>query len=377
MQNRRNFTKNIISIGLTGEAVKSGLLLANNDKSSESGAVFSISNDIAENRLLIFRRYPNGLLTAFNSISTGGTGTGSNLGSQGALGINRARNIVFAVNPGSDSISSFYMSKNGPVLLQEIDSGGAQPVSLSVGHRFVYVLNNGAKKGKTDQISGFSFNPSNLRLTPIESSIRELSEENVSPAQISFDPEQKQLLVTEKTTNLIDVFPVNADGTTGVVNEQTSSGRRPFGFGFSQKNKVIVSEAGTDSTSSYILDNVNSKLTVVSPCVPNGGPGACWVSVTQDGRFAYVSNFSSSVITGFKITTASNLVALNGNKFATPTAGNPIDSAIAGNRFFYVLSHFQNKYTVLAAYQIQIDGGLRPIGQISGLPLSMVGLVAI
>jgi 6-phosphogluconolactonase (cycloisomerase 2 family) len=100
------------------------------------------------------------------------------------------------------------------------------------------------------------------------------------------------------------------------------------------------------------------------------------VSVTQNGRYAYVSNFDSSQLTGFQVSDTGRLSPMLPAIFATPVVGNPIDSAIVGNRFFYLLSHFRNQTTVLSAFRINADGSLRPIGQISGLPLSTVGLAA-
>lgn len=340
------------------------------------GGVYTLSNDAADNRLLFYLRQPNGAISFVNSIATGGKGTGQNLGSQGALAMNAARNMIFAVNAGSNQISSFAINQQRQGLLQVIDSGGLVPISLTVGRYYVYALNNGSLKGDVDQISGFQINAQNRRLSPIENSTADLSAANVSPAQVSFDPLQNHLVVTEKATSKIDVFPVNRDGTTGPIQIQPANGRTPYGFGFSPLSTLISSEFGSNAVSSYLLNEKDGALKVVSPSVSNGGPGACWVSVTQNGRIAYVSNFDSGTITGFQVGTNGKLTPLPGASFITPTVGNPIDLAIVGNLYLYVLTHFQNKSVVLAAYRIGVNGSLTPIGQITGLPLSTVGLVA-
>ena len=340
------------------------------------GGVYTLNNDAADNRLLFYLRQPNGAISFVKSISTGGKGTGQNLGSQGALAMNAARNMVFAVNAGSNQISAFSFVNQQQKLMQVIDSGGRVPISLTVGRFYLYALNHGALSGDVDQISGFSINPKSRLLSPIENSTAELSAANVSPAQVSFDPLQNHLVVTEKATSKIDVFPVNRDGTTGLIQTQPANGRTPYGFSFSPHSTLITSEFGTNSVSSYLLNEQTGALKVVSPSISNGGPGACWVSVTQNGRYAYVSNFDSGTITGFQVGTDGKLTPLPVPNFVTPTVGNPIDSAIVANNYLYVLTHFQNTSVVLSAYRIGAGGSLTPIGQITGLPLSTVGLVA-
>lgn len=340
------------------------------------GGVYTLNNDLAENRLFFYLRQPNGAISFVNSFATGGKGTGHHLGSQGALAMNAARSMIFAVNAGTNQISSFAINQKKHSLLQVIDSGGLVPISLTVGRYYLYALNNGSQKGDVDQISGFQVNVQNRRLSPIENSTADLSAANVKPAQVSFDPLQNHLVVTEKSTSKIDVFPVNRDGTTGPILVQPASGRTPYGFGFSPRSTLITSEVGSNSVSSYLLNEQNGSLKVISPSVSNGGPGACWVSVTQNGRFAYVSNFDSGTITGFQVGDNGKLTPLPTPSFMTPTVGNPIDSAIVANRYLYVLTHFRNTSVILAAYRIGVNGSLTPIGQITGLPLSTVGLAA-
>jgi hypothetical protein len=373
MQSRRAFNRSGLYSAATLLASQ-GRSLYGNSPAGDWGGVVTINNDATTNRLLFYSRNAYGQLRFVRSVATGGKGSGGNLGSQGAISLNAGGNIIFAVNAGSNSITSFVFSKNVPVVQQLIDSGGVRPISLTVGRRFVYVVNNGAKMGSVDQINGFAVNPRSLNLAPLENGISDLSADDVSPGQISLDPAQKNLIVTEKATNLIDVFPLDSDGSTGQLNSLQSSGKRPFGFGFSGSQTIVVSEAASATTSSYRLNSQTSTLSVVTPGLSNNGPGACWVSVTQNGRYAYVSNFDSSQLTGFQVSDTGRLSPLPPAIFATPVVGNPIDSAIVGNRFFYLLSHFRNLNVVLSAFRINADGSLRPIGQISGLPLSTVGL---
>lgn len=51
------------------------------------------------------------------------------------------------------------------------------------------------------------------RLVGIPNSIRYLSATNTGPSSLAFSPDGRFLLVTEKVTNNIDMFPVNSDGS--------------------------------------------------------------------------------------------------------------------------------------------------------------------
>jgi hypothetical protein len=52
--------------------------------------------------------------------------------------------------------------------------------------------------------------------------------------------------------------------------------------------------------SSYLV-SANGALQVVSPAVPTTETAACWVVVTNDGRFAYTANAGSGSVSGLAI----------------------------------------------------------------------------
>ncbi len=78
-----------------------------------------------------------------------------------------------------------------------------------------------------------------------------LSQDNTSPAQIEFSTDGYVLVVTEKGTSIIDTYVVDDNGLAGPPNFFASEGTVPFGFSFSKRNRLYVSEAGTSSASSY------------------------------------------------------------------------------------------------------------------------------
>src|SRR6266853_3558679 len=95
-----------------GRAVWAGALLAFSLFVSQSafaddnpGAVYAMTNAAAGNSILIFTRAANGALANAGSIATGGLGTGSGLGSQGALALTSDQRWLLAVNAGSNDIT--------------------------------------------------------------------------------------------------------------------------------------------------------------------------------------------------------------------------------------------------------------------------------
>ena len=112
-------------------------------------------------------------------------------------------------------------------------------------------------------------------------------------------------MVTEKNTNLIDIYEVDDDsGRVSGPSSHASSGATPFGFGFDERDHLIVSEAfggATDQSavSSYELDD--EELEPITPSAATTETAACWIVVTDDGRFTYTTNTGSGSISGYRI----------------------------------------------------------------------------
>ena len=179
---------------------------------------------------------------------------------------------LFAVNPGSDSISSFRVSGHGLELIDTDPSGGDQPISLTVHDGLLYVLNAGG----AGDITGHRISRHG-DLSPLVGSTRPLSGAGAGPAQVSFDPSGETLVVTEKNTNLIDTYEV--DGDTGLASgpsPQASAGATPFGFAFDGRGHLIVSEAfggapDQSAVSSYAVDD--GLIDAISPSVGDDRDG--------------------------------------------------------------------------------------------------------
>jgi 6-phosphogluconolactonase (cycloisomerase 2 family) len=253
--------------------------------------------------------------------------------------------------------------------LSKVASGGAFPTSIAVNGDLVYVLN---ARG-TPNVNGFRLNADGT-LTALANSTRNLpGGAGAAPADVRFSQDGTLLLVTETGTNQIDVFQVQNDGsiTEGVA--MAASGKKPFGVEFATRDRVIVTEAGTASVSSYNLNDSNG-LETISASVPNHQMASCWVALTNDKTFAYVSNTGSGTISSYQVDQHGNLTLAKAVAAATEIATSaPIDSAMSDDsKFLYVLESTLGKILVFS-----VDGpNLTRVAVVGGLPTSIQGIAA-
>src|SRR5207302_779857 len=119
------------------------------------------------------------------------------------------------------------------------------------------------------------------------------------PGQIQIDPSGHYVLVTEKLTNLIDVYRIQPHGSLSGPTTFPSAGALPFGMAFrhawAPEEFVVADAAGgvnnTGGATAYRL--VNGAVQLVSGPVFNNQIAPCWTVITDDGRFAYVSDADS------------------------------------------------------------------------------------
>jgi len=331
-----------------------------------AGAVYTLTNQAAGNQVAVFNRAGDGGLTSAGTFATGGTGTSAGLGSEGALALDG--HFLFAVNAGSNDVSVFQVDPQGLSLVSRTPSGGTRPISVTVSRNVVYVLNAGG----AGNITGFTVG-STGGLTQIAGSTRSLSGANVGPAEVSFSPDGRQLVVTEKSTSLLDVYPVDRNGVAGELTSNTSAGGTPFGFAFGPRDLLFVSEAAAPgSASSYALSN-NGSFRVISGAVLTHQGAPCWAVVTADRRFGYTGNGSGSV-SGFSIAPNGSIRLLGDG--ATALIGSGVnDIALSANsRYLYVLQ--TGGARAIHAFRIQNDGSLEALGAVGGLPAGIQGLAA-
>ena len=323
---------------------------------------------------MVYSRSHNGSLSLMGSYPTGGTGSGDGLGSQGAVVLSGG--YIYTVNAGSDDISVLKINGSSVSVTDTKASGGMRPVSLTVHHNLLYVLNAGGD----GNITGFRINKGKGSLTQIPNSTKQLSGSGVGPAQVEFTPDGRMLVVSEKATNMIDTYMINPDGTAEGPNVQPSVGDTPFGFEFDNKGHLIVSDAfgggmGAGAMSSYRVGY--GGISLITGPVANQQTAPCWVVVTNDGRFTYTTNTGTGNISGYYVNPDGSIALFNdgGNTGSTGEGSGPIDAALNNNsRYLYVLG--AGTHTISVFRINQRSGALTSVQTVMGLPDNAWGLAA-
>jgi 6-phosphogluconolactonase (cycloisomerase 2 family) len=226
--------------------------------------------------------------------------------------------------------------------------------------------------GGSGNIQGFMI-ADDGSLSPIAGSSQPVSNGGVGTApglaQISFNSDGTSLVVTEKTTSLLDTYQV-VDGVASAPSTHASAGAVPFGFAFDRHNHAVVSEA-SGSVSSYLV-GANS-FSVISPTIVNGQVAACWIAISNNGKYAYTTNAGSGTISSYSIAEDGSLSLLNAIAGSTGAGSAPVDMTFSNNgAFLYALANAAHMITM---FQMGADGSLNNLGAIS-VPMGVAGLAA-
>ncbi|MGE5107673.1 MAG: lactonase family protein [Sphingobacteriales bacterium] len=338
---------------------------------SPAGYVYTLSNEVSGNKVLVYSRSVDGTLSFAGDFATGGNGAGDPLLNQGGINLG-ADNILLAVNAGSNSISSLLVNGGDLDWKSTISSGGTRPLSITRYGNYVFVLNGGTNSN----ISGFILNTDGT-LTAIPNSTRPLSTPDAQPSQIEFVNNGTVLVVTERATDKIITYTVDGSGIPQLMHSITAANPTPFGFAQGANGNIFVSEAagglpGVSSLSSYHI-NADGSIALIKGPVFTNHTSACWVVLTNSGKYAYTINSDDGTISTFDVNTSTGNIKLN---TATSASAQPglIDAALTNNsKFEYVLNIGDHS---ISAFAVAGDGSLSNIQTVTGLPLVANGLIA-
>jgi 6-phosphogluconolactonase len=342
-----------------------------NEIGSTGGAVFVQTNERDGNRVLAFRRAPDGQLTPAESVPTGGRGDGvPHMTSQGSVVFGGDGANLLVTNAGSDEVSVLAVGDGAVSLVATVSSGGAGPKSITENAGLVYVLN-----AESRSLVGFRLTGASLE--PLADSERDLGPD-ADPAQASLTPDGSALVVTDRGTNAIVIYPVEGDGRLGRPAKSASSGPTPYGFAFAGDGTLVVTEAfgaerGKAAASSYRL--VGTAAEPVSRSVGNGRSEICWAVVTRDGRYAFTTNFADGAVSCYAIG-ADGSITLADAAAGTAVEGEPglrDEDLSADGRFLYAVDADAGR---IFGWSVGAGGELLPLGSWNGLPDTIAGLAA-
>lgn len=333
-------------------------------------AVYAQSNEHDGNKLLVFDRAPDGTLMPSRAYKTGGRGDGiPHLTSQGSVVVMRDGRHLLVTNAGSGDVSLFTIGEREPTLLQTITTGGA-PKSIAGHGEVVYVLNTAPPS-----LSGFRLSAGQIEHLP--DSERALATD-ADPAQVGFTPDGSTLVVTDRATNRLILYPVEDDGVLGEPQLQPSSGPTPYGFAFTSRGTLVVTEAfgaqkGAAAASSYVVTGTSA--TPISRSVGNGRSEICWAVVTNDDRYAFTTNFADGAVSRYAIGPDASITLDDATAgIARADQSGLRDEALSRDgRFLYAIDADSQR---IFGWAVGDRGSLEPLGSWNGSPPTVAGLAA-
>lgn len=350
------------------------------------GAVYAATNDPAGNEIRVFSRRSDGRLTPAGDFETGGLGSGNFeqsansvvLGNRG-INFSGSERFLFTTNTNSDSVSVFRVVPDGLELV-EVEEGGQldRPISVTVSNGIVYALNSDRPQcaSLNATITGFTLDQGG-RLTPISGSTRPLAG-NGPPfsgcTQVSFNKSGDVLAVTEKNADVISTYRVGRDGLASQPIRNETPGIGPFGFTFTQTDRLLTTEnngqaEGLGAASSFRIEK-DATLTAVSGDVRNTQTDTCWIVVTDNGKYAYVSNAMSNNISSYRVRPDGTMTLLEPIAGRTDELPRPVviseDLTLSENsRYLYARNARDGD---IFAFEVQSDGKLV---EIQSLPAAL------
>ncbi|HMJ40194.1 MAG TPA: beta-propeller fold lactonase family protein [Verrucomicrobiae bacterium] len=325
-----------------------GLTLTASAASDVVGHVYVDDNTAGVNTIGAFDRHSDGSLTpmAGSPFAAGGAGSGTIIGSQGALQLSDDGRYLLAVDAGSNQISvlrvlpdgSLHSVGGGPVW-----SGGVEPISIAVRGSLVYVANEGDKAtGTGSNYTGFRLNAGG-HLVPLTGSTFDLSS-TANPGDILFNSTGTNLIgvevgTTDASTFRIDSFVVGVDGrlTPASGSPFAAQAAGPFGSEFSPTNPghLYVSNAhggaGNGSVSAFNVTPSGSLSSIGSSPYPDGQTAPCWVEISHDGNYLFTVNTGSTTISSYNLLADGSLSYSSTAAFKSGAGIRPFDARLDPN----------------------------------------------
>ncbi len=325
------------------------------------GGIYTMTNDPKDNQIITYHRLSDGTIVGTGPVATGGKGANLNasgaptfndpLGTQDPLIMGYRNKYVFAVNAGSNDVTSFKVTSDYGLMLADVaPAGGVAPVSLANYRDWLYVVN----AGDGGNIYGY-YVKDNGTLEPIPGSNVHL--DNAVAGNIEFSPDGKYLIVSEKNTNNLTIFSIDGQGKPGEPYAQKSNGTTPFGASFTAHGIFLVTEAfggapGEGAVTSYKIKD--GKLKVISGSVGTHQTASCWVELSEDDAYAYTANTPDGTISSYRVGKDGMLTLLESIDGETEPGAFVLDAEIAGDYLYQVANTLEE----IAIFKIGDDGRL-------------------
>jgi 6-phosphogluconolactonase (cycloisomerase 2 family) len=339
------------------------------DTTAASNQLYSETNTTSNTIVRMARNAADGSLTVTDSTSTGGVGTNgltvagttaaaNSLGSQFAVTTSSDGKTLFAVNAGDNTISAFSIDSTGKLTLLKKNGADDFPNSLGYSKGYLYAAFLGSS-----QVIAYKVG-SDGSLTAVGTKSLAAGGAFV-PTQVKASPDGAFLLVGSKSAAIIS-YPINADGSLGAAVRNSTENKVdltkdiqvPFDGVFMGNRTYVVADVASASLASYMLKD-DGTLTPITPALTNGQKASCWLSITPNGKWAYVGNGGGS-ISLYSVSTTGVLALVNATA-ANENINVAGDSWISGDGKYLYSTYLKDGSVV--AYSINdTTGALTKVG---------------
>jgi 6-phosphogluconolactonase (cycloisomerase 2 family) len=326
------------------------------------GHLYTLNNDGAANAVLVLDRRADGSLKESSPpVTTGGTGlvvpSGGDFDAQGAVRI--AGSHLLAVNPGSNSIAVFDITKTGKLKAvrgSPFASGGSTPLSLAVHGDLVYVANQAvpfANPTNSPNITAFRLGKKG-RLTPISGSTIEFPP-GQGPGDVEFNPNGTVLAVTAgfQSTGDLHTYAVQKEGLLkeGPGSPSKVSGvSGTVGFSWASDGRhVMVSNFRGSAVTVFSVDSATAAVTPEGAPYPNNQGASCWTTLAPDGKTLYTANFVSNTVSAYSVAADGKLTLLGSAPKRSATNPDSKDLQVSPDgKYLYLVGPLAKEISVFA-----------------------------
>jgi hypothetical protein len=338
------------------------------------GAVYTMSNGAKMNQILIQRLNANGQLTVVGAVNTNGTGvnitTPDALFSQDSLTV--YSNYLFAVNPGSNSLSMFMINPADATqltLLSVQPTFGWFPVSVAVNSMYACVLTGGNITG----VRCFTYNSSGLYVVPsFDQNLTSYISQSVPPvgpsntmSEILFSADNLTLAVTVKGVNAtmsgyLILFSLTNNYTmlSSPFALELEVPIWPYSMTLVGSNGLLITDPGTNSILTLTYSSMNGSVNNVWLTVINSSlvSALCYSTYSPTIGDYYVISVTGAILElSVNFSSSTDPVEIV-QFYETPPNDGALDATVvtlAGQDYLYVLG--ATAY-VINGYQLNAPG---------------------
>ncbi|CAF1264702.1 unnamed protein product [Rotaria sp. Silwood1] len=323
------------------------------------GAIYTMSNGAEMNQIIVNRLNSNGQLTLIQTVDTNGTGVNTTaadpLFSQGSLQV--YSNCLFAVNPGSNTLSMFSIDPWNATKLTLVSVQAVKgwfPISVAVNSMYACVLTGGNATG----IRCFTYNTSGLYV--ISSFDRDLTSyisQSFPPSgpkgtmsEIIFSADNSALIIAVKGYNntmpgYLLFYPFNGSNmlATTPMKQTPTNGILPFSMTLVNMNGLLVTDPGPNGvlTMNYMAKNgsiSNTMLTIINSTLAGA---LCWSTYSPMTGNYYVIGSNPAAIVELNVNLSSTLTPVQIIRYySLPNNTGALDATVvnvAGMDYLFVI----------------------------------------